>query len=54
MVFLREEYPEMSLEEEKVFYNDNLEYVITHVRYVLEHLDDGTFWVYKTNFENYE
>lgn len=54
MTFLREAYPEMSIEDEREFFNENCDLIIRNVRFYLDHLDDGTLWVYKTYFFNYE
>lgn len=54
MTFLKEAFPEMTSEEELQFFNDNCELVLRNVRFYLDHLDDGTLWVYRVSFLGYK
>lgn len=54
MTFLKEEYPTMDGTEEREFYDENCEKIYRNTKFYLEHLDDGTLWVYRVSFLNYK
>ena len=54
MTFLKEKFPLMTSEEELEFFSANLEDVYRNVRFYLDHLDDGTLWVYRVSFVHYD
>ena len=54
MTYLKDAYPEITLEEEKQFLIDNCEKIRSNIRFYLDHLDDGTLWVYKTRVFDYK
>jgi hypothetical protein len=53
-VYLRKKYPDMSIEEEKSFYDEVLERVILNPRFYLDHLDNKGLWVFRVSFLDYK
>lgn len=54
MTFLKEACTGMSSDEERLFFEETCERIIMNARFYLDHLDDGTFWVYRVSFEDYK
>lgn len=52
-VLLRKTYPEMTLEEEKEFYDEVLARVISNPRFYLDHLENKGLWVFRVSFLDY-
>lgn len=53
MTFLKEAL-QLDTAEERQFFIHNTDWIMNNMRFTLDHLDDGTLWVYRVSFEDYK